>query len=88
MRRQKIWKLPYLSIQAVFSAWPKSQGKEGVYVIIGNPAFCMFLYLTGVHFRRELQHGGDVSQQKLKCQPIRTREIDGILLSDVLYVNI
>ena len=57
-------------------------------MIIGNPAFCMFLYLTGVHFRGELQYGGDVSQQKLKCQPIRTREIDGILLSDVLYVNI
>ena len=57
-------------------------------MIIGNPAFCMFLYLTGVHFRGELQHGGDVSQQKLKCQSIRTREIDGILLSDVLYVNI
>ena len=30
----------------------------GVYVT----AFCLFLYLTGIHFRGELQHGGDVSQ--------------------------
>ena len=38
---------------------------EGVYVTIVHPAFCPFLYLTGVHFRGELQHGGDVSQQKI-----------------------
>ena len=50
-----------------------------------DPAFCLFLYLTGVHFRGELQHGGDVSQQKIKCRPIRTREIRGVSLSDVLY---
>ena len=25
-------------------------GLEVVYVTIGNPAFCLFLYLTGVHF--------------------------------------
>ena len=37
---------------------------EGVYVTIIYPAFWLFLYLTGVHFRGELQHGGDVSQQK------------------------
>ena len=48
-------------------------------MIIGNPAFCLFLYLTGVHFRGELHHGGDFSQQKLKGRPIRTREIGGIL---------
>ena len=52
---------------------------------IGNQAFCIFLYLTGVHFRGELQHGGDVSQQKIKCRSIRTREIGGATLSDVLY---
>ena len=51
---------------------------------IGNQAFCL-LYLTGVHFRDELQHGGDVSQQKIKCRPIRTRKIGGVSLSDVLY---
>ena len=49
------------------------------------PAFCLFLYLTGLHFRGELQHGGDISQQKIKCRPIRIREIGGALLSDVLY---
>ena len=27
---------------------------EVVYVTIGNPAFCLVLYLTGVHFRAEL----------------------------------
>ena len=27
-----------------------------VYVTIGCPAFCLALYLTGVHFRDELQH--------------------------------
>ena len=59
---------------------------EGVYVTIGNPAFWLFLYLTDVHFRRELQHGSDVSQQKIKCWPIRTRETGGVSLSDVLCV--
>ena len=39
--------------------------KEGVYLTIVDTAFCFFLYLTGVHFRGELQHGGDVSQQKI-----------------------
>ena len=58
---------------------------EGVYMTIGNPAFCLFLYLIGVHFQSELQYGCDVIQQKIKCQPIRTREIDGVSLSDVLY---
>ena len=64
-------------------------------MIIGNPAFCQFLYLTGVHFRGELQHGGDVSQQKIKCRPIRTREIGGVsfrrticyMYSTLNYVN-
>ena len=60
---------------------------EGVYVTTGNPAFCLFLYLTGINFRGELLHGSDVSQEKIKCRPIRTREIGGISLSDVLYVN-
>ena len=47
---------------------------------IGNPAFCLALYLTCVHFGDELQHVGDVSEQKIKCRPIRTREIGGIRL--------
>ena len=33
---------------------------------IVHPAFCLFLYLTDVHFRGELQHDGDISQQKTK----------------------
>ena len=28
----------------------------------------------------------DVSQQKIKCRPIRTREIGGVSLSDVPYI--
>ena len=37
---------------------------EAVYVTIGNPAFCLTLYLTGVHFWGELQYVGDFSEQK------------------------
>ena len=33
---------------------------------IGNPAFCLTLNLTGVHFRGELQHIGDVSEAEIK----------------------
>ena len=45
---------------------------------IGNPGFCVALYLTGVHFRGDLQPVGDVSEQKIKCGPIRTRGIGGV----------
>ena len=45
---------------------------------VGNLAFCLILYLTGVHFRGELQHVGDISEHKFKCGPIRTREIGGV----------
>ena len=53
---------------------------------IGKPTFFLSLYLTGIHFLGELQRGGDVSQQKFKYRLIRTREIGGASLSDVLYV--
>ena len=53
---------------------------ELVYVTVGNPAVCLFSYLTDVHFRGELQHVGDVSEQKIKCWPIGTREIGGFRL--------
>ena len=59
---------------------------RGCLCTIGNPAFCLFLYLIGAHFPGELQHGGYVSQQKFKCRPIRTQEIGGVSLSYVLYV--
>ena len=57
---------------------------EGLHVTIGNPAFCLFFYLSGVHFRGKLQHVGDVSQQKIKCQTIKAQEIGGVTLLDVL----
>ena len=60
---------------------------EVVYVTIGNPNFCLFLCLLGVHFRGELQHVGDVSEQNIKCWPIRTWEIGGAKLQDGLYVR-
>ena len=66
---------------------PVTLTEEVAYVTIGNSSFCLFLYLTGVHFRGELQHGGDVNQQKIKCRPIRNQEIGGASLSDVLYVK-
>ena len=56
-------------------------------VAIGNPAFCLALYLTGVHFRGELQHVGDVGGQKIKCRPIRAREIGGARLQEKLCVS-
>ena len=31
---------------------------------IGNPAFCLVLNLTDVHFRGESQHVGDIDEQK------------------------
>ena len=36
--------------------------------------------LTGVHFRGELQHAGQVGERKIRCRPIRTREIAGVRL--------
>ena len=45
---------------------------------IGNPVFCLTLYLTGAHFRGRLQHAGHVDEQKLKCQAIGTRGIAGV----------
>ena len=54
----------------------------------GNPAFCLALYLTCAHFGDELQHVGDVSEQKIKCRPIRTRTIGGARLSVELYAKI
>ena len=55
---------------------------------IGNQTFCLTLYLTGVHFRGELQHFGHVRRQKIKCRPIRIREIGGARLRDELYARI
>ena len=32
---------------------------------VGSPAFCLFLHLTGVHFRGELKHFDGASEQEL-----------------------
>ena len=61
--------------------------KEVAHVTIGNQAFCLALYLTGVHCRGELQHLGHVGVQKVKCRLIRTREICGVRLQDERNVN-
>ena len=53
----------------------------------GNPVFCLFLYLFGVHFGAELPLVGNFTEPKIKGRPIRTREIGGVTLSDVLYVR-
>ena len=58
---------------------------EVVYVTVGNPDFCLAFYLTGVHFRGELQHIGHVGGQKIKYGPIRTREISSVRLQEKLY---
>ena len=54
---------------------------------IGNQGFRLALDLIGVHFPGELQHVGDVSEQKIKCRPIRTWEIGGVRLPDELYAG-
>ena len=82
---EKIWPTAYLAIFKLPCRFTKYfiirvRSKEVVYVTIGNPAFCLVLCLTGVHFRGELQHVGDVNEQKIKCRPIRIREIDGVRL--------
>ena len=53
---------------------------------MGNPAFCLTFYITGVHFRGKLQQVGHVGEQRLKCRPIRTREIARVRLYKELYV--
>ena len=58
---------------------------EVVDVTIRKPSFCLSWYLTGEHFWGKLQHVGDVSEQKVKCGPIRTREIVGVRLQEELY---
>ena len=58
---------------------------EVVYLINWYPIFYFIFCLTGVHFRGKLQHFGHVSEQKMKCGPIRTQKITDIWLLDELY---
>ena len=60
---------------------------EIVYVTVGNPAFCLALYFTGVYFRGELQPFSHVDGQKIKCQPFRTQKISGVRMQEELYVH-
>ena len=46
---------------------------EVVYVTIGDPAFCLALYLSGVPFRGKLQLGYYVGEQKVKFKPMSSR---------------
>ena len=59
-----------------------------MYVRIGKPAFCLAFYLTGVHFRYELQHVGHLGGQKNKCRLIRTREIGGVRFQEEIYADL
>ena len=52
----------------------KESNLEHVCVTIVHPAFCVFLYLTGVHFQGKLQHGGDASQQKISANQSELRK--------------
>ena len=71
------WSIQYLTF---FWENDKFHDSEVAYVTIGNPAFDLFLYLTGAHLRGDLQHFGDVSEQKIKYWLIRTWEIGGVRL--------
>ena len=51
--------------------------REVVYVTIGNPTFCLALYLTGIQFRDKLQHVDWAKNQVLTNQ---TRETAGVRL--------
>ena len=59
-----------------------------MYVRIGKSDFCLAFYLTGVHFRYELQHVGHVGGQKKKCRLIRTREIGGVRFQEEIYADL
>ena len=48
-------------------------------MIIGNPAFCLALYLTGVHFRGELHDVSHVGEQK---SSVDQSEFEKQLVSD------
>ena len=45
-----------------------------------TPSFLLLLIFDWRTLSRRVKHGDDVSQQKSKCQPIRTWEIGGVSL--------
>ena len=65
---------------------------------IGNPAFCLALYLTGVHFRGKLHHLGQVGEQKNQvstnqnsksnwCQIVRGTICKTVFTEQIWYLN-
>ena len=82
-----------MSLFNVKKHWGRGRGAWGsefwytevVFVTNSYPDFCLTFPLTGVHFQGELQRDGDVSEQKLKYRPIRTRQIIDIRLLHKLY---
>ena len=52
-----------------------------------KPSFLPLLIFNWCTFLRRVTDAGDVSEQKIKCWPMRTQEIGGIRLSDGLYDN-
>ena len=40
-----------------------------------------------MYISRRVTARGDVTKEKIECQPIRTREIGGVRLSEKLYVR-
>ena len=53
--------------------------------ILKIPSFLLLLVFDWRTFSRRVTARWDVSQKKIKCRPIRTWELGGVSLSDVLY---
>ena len=51
------------------------------------PSLLSRRYLTGVHLRGDLQQVGHMVEQKIKCRPIRSREIAEIRMQDELFAD-
>ena len=71
----------FKSVADVLKLWIQHDIQNVIYL------FRLTFHLTDVHFRGELQPVGDVSEQKFKYGPIRTREITDIRLLQELYVK-
>ena len=79
------YKKAILAIQFVKPILQTITHLEVVYVTIGNPAFFLLLYLTGVHFRGEWQYVGDVSDQK---SSVDKSELEKQVVSDCIQYTV
>ena len=79
--------IPVYICRSLFIAVPQAVNEllEVVFVIIGNPAFCLAFYLACAHFQSELKHVGHVGEQNINHWRIRTRETGGVKLQDELH---